>query len=303
MLALFLLFGEKRAAAQQGEFTFKTSVSRVRVDVQVLAEGNIVTDLAQKDFLVYDRNVPQQILSVDRASEPLSLLLLLDISGSMTDYIQQVASVAQQSLKHLRRGDRVGVMIFARTAKVRLPFTDDFSAVEQEIRDAVRDESVGSATEINRAIVAAAKYLDESTETGRKAILILTDNKGLNYQAPDEEAIRELFGADAVLNALVVGRTERPPPIRPGQYVNPDFSHPDVFKIADETGGEAVPVKKADQEFPRMIERIRNRYGLQYRTPIPSQKGFRAIRVELTPDAKLRYPKALLRYRKGYYVK
>ena len=275
----------------------------MRVDVQVLSEGSIVTDLTEKDFLVFDRNVPQQILTVDRGSEPLSLLLLLDISGSMTDYIQQVASVAQQSLTHLRKGDRVGVMIFARSTRVRLPFTDDFSAVEREIRDAVRDETVGSATEINRSIIAAVKYLDESAELGRKAILILTDNKGLNYQAPDEEAIRELFGVDAVLNALVVGRTERPPPIRPGTYVNPDFSHPDVFRIADETGGEAVPVKQAGREFPRMIERIRNRYGIQYRTPVPTQKGFREIRVELSPDAKLRYPKALLRYRKGYYVK
>jgi VWFA-related protein len=297
------LFGPARAAAQEGEFTFKASVSRVRVDVQVLSDTSIVTDLTQKDFVVFDRNVPQEILTVDRASEPLSLLLLLDISGSMAEYIEQVANVAERSLKHLRKGDRVGVMIFARTTKVRLPFTDDFSIVENEIRTAVQDETVGSATEINRAIVAAAKYLDESTETGRKSILILTDNKGLNYQAPDEEAIRELFGADAVLNALVVGRSERPPPIKPGQYVNPDFSHPNVFHIADETGGEAEPVKKADQEFPRMIERIRNRYGVQYRTPIPTQKGFREIRVELTPEAKLRYPKALLRYRKGYYVK
>jgi VWFA-related protein len=302
-LSLLLLFGASHAAAQEGEFTFKANVSRVRVDVQVLADGNIVADLTDKDFIVFDRNVRQEILTVDRASEPLSLLLLLDISGSMTDYIQQVANVAEQSLKYLRKGDRVGVMIFARSTKVRLPFTDDFSTVEREIRDAVRDESVGSATEINRSLIAAAKYLDESTETGRKAILILTDNKGLNYQSPDDEVIRELFGADAVLNALVVGRTERPAPIKPGTYVNPDFSHPDVFKIADETGGEAEPVKKADTEFPRMIERIRNRYGIQYRTPIPTQKGFREIRVELTPEAKLRYPKALLRYRKGYYVK
>jgi VWFA-related protein len=302
-LALLLLFAPIAARSQEGEFVFRADVSRVRVDVQVLSEGSIVSDLTDKDFLIWDRNVPQQILTVDRASEPLSLLLLLDISGSMTDYIQQVASVAEQSLKHLRKGDRVAVMIFARSTKVRLPFTDDFDAVEREIRDSVRDESVGSATEINRAVIAASKYLDESTESGRKAILMLTDNKGLNYQSPDDEAIRALFGADAVFNALVVGRSERAPQPRPGQYVNPDFTHPDVFKIADETGGEAVPVKNANQEFPRMIERIRNRYGIQYRTPVPTQKGFRELRVELGPAAKLRYPKALLRYRKGYYVK
>ena len=77
------------------------------------------------------------------------MLLLLDVSGSMEKYVGQVADVAQQSLKHLRPRDRVGVMIFARTDKVTQPFTYDFAAVESAIRDSVKDQSVGSATEMN----------------------------------------------------------------------------------------------------------------------------------------------------------
>ena len=74
-----------------------------------------------------------------------------------------------------------------------------------------------------------------------------------------------------------------------------------MFYIAEQTGGEAVKALHAGVEFPRMIERIRMRYGLQYRMPDTARPGlFRTLRVELTPDAVLRFPNAELRYRHGY---
>jgi len=301
LAALVLLFA---APIPAQDITFKSGVSNVRVDVQVMEGYHLVKDLSKDDFLVYDRNVKQEILFFDRGDEPLSVLLLLDVSGSMERYIEQMASVAQQALKYLRPRDRVGVMIFARTSKVTLPFTDDFAAVEKAIRDSVKDESVGSSTEMNGAIIDAAQHLDQSTESGRRAILILTDNKGLSYKISDDDVIRALYGADAVLNALVVGRGDRPAPPRAGSYVNPDYTPFDVFKLADETGGESVKAERANVEFPGMIERIRMRYGLQYRTPDTARPGlFRTIRVELTPSSLAQHPHAELRYRKGYIPK
>ena len=51
-----------------------------------------------------------------------------------------------------------------------------------------------------------------------------------------------------------------------------------------------------------MIERIRTRYSIHYNMPNPGVAGFRRIDVELTPSAKLRYPRAEVRARKGYRV-
>jgi len=64
--------------------------------------AQLVSNLAAEDFQVFDQNLPQKILYVGRDREPLSLLLLLDVSGSMQKYINQVGSVARQSLKFLR---------------------------------------------------------------------------------------------------------------------------------------------------------------------------------------------------------
>jgi hypothetical protein len=117
-------------------------------------------------------------------------------------------------------------------------------------------------------------------------------------------AIGYLLKADAVLNAIVIGRAIRPQPAAAGTYENPDFTPADVFKLAEATGGEAVKVERAGAFFPEMVARIRDRYTLAYHVPAGAKAGeLRSIAVTLSPQAKLRYPKAVVRARSGYYVK
>jgi Ca-activated chloride channel family protein len=280
-------------------------VSNVRVDAQVTRGTELVTGLTKDDFRVFDNDVQQNIVYFGRDREPLSLLILLDVSGSMRKYVEQVATTARQSLRYLRVGDKVGVMVFGRTSHVRKDLTTDFTAVTDEIRAAVGDESVGAATAINDALLDGAKYLEEHAgEKDRRSILILTDNLGLSYKNPDSQVIQALYSADTVLNSIVVGKAERPDPVPAGVYVNPDYTPFNVFKISEETGGEWVKAEKAGQAFDQMIERIRTRYSLHYNMPADAKTGaFRRIRVELTPDAKLRFQGAELHARKGYFVK
>jgi VWFA-related protein len=302
-LTLLLLLVWPAVAQESGDVTFKSGVSNVRVDAQVLQDGQLITDLTAQDFVIREDDKPQPIVYFGREKEPLSLLLLLDVSGSMRKYVEQVASVARQSLRFLRPKDRVAVMVFARDTHVRKDFVDDMSVVASEIREAAGDESVGTATNLNDALLAAADYMEEkSGETGRKAVLVLTDNLGLNYKSPDQPVIDAMHSASTVLNAIVVGKGRRPNPEFSDREKNPDFTTPDVFTLAEQTGGEAVKVDSAGTAFERMIERIRTRYSIHYNMPNSERAGYRKITVELTPDAKLRYPRAEIRARKGYRV-
>ena len=283
--------------------TFRSGVANVRVDVQVTEGAEVVKDLTQQDFVVVDEDEVQKILYFGRDAEPVSLLLVLDVSGSMRKYVEQVGSVAREALRYLKPKDRVGLMVFAKDSLVATGFTENFDKVAHDINATGWRDRLGSGTSINDALVDAAGYIREkSGESGRKAILILTDNLGLNYKSPDDRVIRALYESDTVLNAMVVGNGERPAPIRPGHYLNPDFTPPDVFHIADETGGEAVKATRSAETFRQMIERIRTRYSLQYRVPENAKNGFRRIRVDLSPTARLRHPRAEVHARKGYFL-
>ena len=305
-IALLVWLAAPAAALAQLEQTptFTSGVSNVRIDVQVTQDNELVTDLTRADFAVFDEGQQQPITYFGREAEPLSLVLLLDVSGSMREYIEQVATVARQSLRYLRPRDRVSIMVFARESRVHLEWTDSMSMVADEIRRAVWDETLGSGTNINDALLAAAKHIDATAgETGRRAVLILTDNMGLNYKSPDQPVIDAMVEADTVVNAIVVGKGERPAPISGGTYRNPDFTTPNVFVISETTGGEAVKADKAGNAFNTMIERIRTRYSLHFNEPAGAAKGFRRVEVRLTPEARTRYPRAQLRHRPGYRVR
>jgi VWFA-related protein len=240
------------------------------------------------------------------------LLLLLDISGSMRKYLEQMAATAKDALRYLTVGDRVSIMLFSRDTKVRQEFTGDLMEIARIIGTAVWDEDLGSGTSINASILGAVEYIEEyhdarNTQLGapqndRHAILIVTDNLGMNYQLPDEKVIRSLYNGDVVLNAIVVGKARRPEPDRPGRYTNPDFTVANVFDLSEKTGGEAVKAEEAGRAFSEMIERIRTRYALHYRPPQARAGTFRRIRVDLSPEARRRFPNALVRHRSGYYA-
>ena len=279
-------------------------MANVRIDVQVIDKGQPVAGLTKDDFIVLDEGAPQPLVYFGRDSDKLSLLLLLDISGSTRQYIEQISGVARDSLRHLQPGDRVAVMVFARRSRVRLEWTDDHAGVAREIRSAIGDQSLGAATNINESLLDAAKYVAETAgDTGRRAVLIVTDNEGLNYRSPDEPVLQAMFGSDTVVNAIVVGKGRKPEKVDPGRYQNPDFTPPDVFRISGETGGEAVRADKAGAAFAGMIERIRTRYGLHYNKPAGAEPGFRKVEVTLSPSARRNYPGATLRFRKGYQVR
>ncbi len=289
--------------AQEETAVFRADVTVVRVDALVVEGKRLVGELSRGDFVVYDEDQRQTIDFFGRESEPVDLLLLLDVSGSVTHYLEQIAAVGRDALKQLGAGDRVAVMLFARRAEIREEFTGDFSEVARELKSAVYERDLGAGTAINEALLAAAGYVRGHQQgRGRRAILIVTDNQGLNYRTPDEEVLRALSEADCVLYAMVVGQVGRPKPPKPGELRNPDFTPPDVFSLAEETGGEATKAERADRAFFQLIERLRTRYSLHYRAPEAQPGSFRRIRVDLSPEARKRYRKAQVLARRGYFA-
>ena len=276
---------------------FRGGVAYVKVDVQVREGNKVIGGLAKEDFRLADQGQPQEIVSFARDREPVSLLLLLDVSGSMKKYLAQVSQVANQALRRMEPGDRLAIMVFGRTTHVHANWSEDKEFIASMIGPARNVEQAGSVTVLNPSILEAAAFVAKE-EKGRRAILVITDNEGLNYQSPDEAVIRALHAGDVVLNAIVVGGSrprERKAP------VNSDFSYPNVFRIAEETGGEAIASGKAET-FGEIIERLRTRYTLQYKAPVAAAGEFRKVAVELAAEARKRYPRAVVRARNGYYA-
>lgn len=276
----------------------------VRVDAQVVDGRRVVADLVKEDFRILDEGEPRPVEYFGRDAEPVWIILLLDVSGSMHKRLDEMAAVARKALRTLGPEDRVSVMFFGRLTHLAQGFTSNPDEAAAVIGEGRRNKQVGAGTNINPSVIEAAHYLKaQSGSQGRRraAIVILTDNEGLNYQATDEQTLTALYESDAVLNAIVTPNAKPPAQMKAGLYTNPDFTPSDVFKLARETGGEVLKAERAGDTFQEMMQRIRLRYSLHYRPPEGSKPGSsRRISVELTPEARKRLAKAEVRARAGY---
>ena len=194
---------------------FHSDVSLVRVEAQVVDRDNrAISGLGVQDFLLRDAGRALKIQSVDTENLPVDLLILLDVSASMRPHIQRIANASHEAMRQLRDQDRVAIMVFDRSTRVRMNFRNSKSDVEREMEKLLNQESFNGGTDITRGLDDAAAYIGrEGRREARKAIVIVTDDQ--TERNKDVEGVsRALTRADAVLSALIApdamqGRTGR----------------------------------------------------------------------------------------------
>ncbi|MCE5310544.1 MAG: VWA domain-containing protein [Acidobacteriales bacterium] len=203
VLALALGVGGFLRAAD-GDVVFRSDVSLVRVDAQVLDRGNrTIAGLRAEDFVLLDEGLARQIRNFAREDMPLDVALLLDVSRSMRPHVERITSASRQAMYALGKDDRVAVLVFDRSMRVRLPFRSDRQAVEQELERMLSDETFDGDTDITRALVDAAGYVGRAARRdARKAIVIVTDDQ-TEFERDEKRVSRALVKADAVLSALI----------------------------------------------------------------------------------------------------
>lgn len=183
---------------------FRSDVSLVRVDVQVLDRDNrAITGLRAGDFILREAGRTQPIRNFDRENMPLDVMLLFDVSASMRPHVQRIASAAEDSMQVLGEHDRIGIMVFDRSSRVRSTFRSNRQDVEHELEAMLRQETFRGGTDITRGLLDAARYVArEARHEARRAIVILTDDQ--TEKERDEERVSDaLTRADAVVSLLL----------------------------------------------------------------------------------------------------
>lgn len=294
-------WGDEQSATQSP--VFRSSSALVRIDTQVLKSGRAVEGLTQADFVVLDEGQPAPIAAFGRDSAPLQVALLFDVSGSMNKVLMQMAAVAGRAMAALKPEDQVGVVVFGRNIVPLLEFTSDMRAAARMVQEAPLEREVGAGTNLNGSILETLRWMAGQPEfPGRRALIVLTDNRGMHYQTPDDKVLRALAGMDVTLNAIVSPGAKPPKADVKDTGANPDFTPPNVFKLADETGGEVFTADKAGERFVEMMERVRLRYNLAIRPQTGAEGSFRRLEVRLSDEARERLGKVEINARTGYYT-
>ncbi len=302
--APFILFAAFGLSAQDAP-TFRSDLSLVHVDLEVTDGDRLLTGFHQQDFLVLDNGQPQHILYFSQDEEPLDVILLFDISGSMRSNVARVAASAQAAFSELRPGDRVAVMTFQSRTRVVAPFSEDLASVQRTIQEDVVGGRFGGGTRLLAGVDDAAQYFLEQPKTRRRrAILILTDNFGQRSRR-SSTVVHRLWEADASLSGLIIRSSLDTALNTASTVMNPALGlllREGMEGVAEKTGGDTIKADDPGQSFREMMHRIRLRYSLYYAMPAAKPGEERQVKIELSPDAQRRFPKARVRARKGYQI-
>lgn len=309
-----------KAQKEQETFVFRSDVSLVRVDVLVSgADRRSITGLTARDFVLFDNQREQPVRNFAADEMPLDVLFLIDVSVSMKPHVERIARASRSALRTLAPGDRGAIMVFDRRSRIRLGWSDSLEVVANGLDAVVNEEAFNGGTDITRALVDAARYVQSSgRRDARRAIVIVTDDQ-TERERNEQRVIRALEDADAVLSALIApdalgtGRGGRRPgwggiilgPRYPGRVpgsMRPHTQSAGTPEIARESGGDSLPVEHASA-LQETLESLRQRYSLFFSVPADAKVGQRrTISVALSRDAARRHPGAQLRYRTQYVV-
>jgi len=167
--------------AQQQD-RFRTTMDVVSIYATVTdAAGRLVPDLTKNDFTVKDNGRKQPIAAFSNEPQPISVVVLLDCSGSMAGHLDTVRDGAKAFLTQMRPDDRARLGTFA--GEIRLipeVFTSDRERLLTLVRETDLPPGTGSPiwTAIDRSITALRE------ERGRRVVLLFTD--GINNPSPGQ---------------------------------------------------------------------------------------------------------------------
>jgi Ca-activated chloride channel homolog len=254
---LVLATGLVLAAQQQDAPTFRMTTQVVSLFATVTdAQNRLVPDLAREDFQVFDNDKLQELLVFDNEVQPITVVVMLDTSASMTGSIALLKTASEQFLLRLLPEDKAAVGAFNDKIEMSAEFTNNRDRLISDVKDL----DFGNGTRLYDAVNESLEML-KGVE-GRRVILVFTDGDDTSSRvgrgnvldrARAEEVMIYAIGLEAeFFDGVRVVRSK------------PDGG---LKRLADETGGGYFELKKTSDlgpTFSRIALELHSQYVLGF---------------------------------------
>ena len=277
--ALILWAFALTAAAQQP--VFRGGGDAVRVFVTVTdGDGRLVTALEQKDFEVRDEGKPQPITLFDNTPQPIRLIVMLDVSGSMEGNLPLLRNAAEQLFARLRPDDLVRVGTFGRDVDISPIFTRDVELLRMALPKMIAPDA---PTPLWRALDEAITAFGTDEGDARPVILVLSDGKdsgifdfSMKGRPVSQAEIIDRARHDSVMIYAVGMRSrsrQRMPPGAGGglgAMLTADLPDPGLARVAQESGGGYIEIRAGQDlgaAFAQVADELHSQYLLGFAPP------------------------------------
>jgi Ca-activated chloride channel homolog len=272
--------------AQQGKFKVSTNTVALYATVTD-SDKRLVPDLVESDFEVYDNGKLQAITSFDNRPLPITVVVMLDSSGSMTLALDLVKSAAEQFLLRMMPEDQG--MVGAFNDKIQF-LPDAFTSSRDELIRSLKNLDFGYPTRLYDAVSESMTQLNGIP--GRKVVLVFTDGDDNASKVGSGDVTDRARAEDVMIYSVGLENV----------YFNGQQkvrSSPDrgLKRMSEETGGGFFLLKKTDElgaTFTRVAQELHSQYVLGF-TPQTLDGKIHKIDVKIKEK-----PSMTARARKSY---
>lgn len=267
----------------------KTVTARV-VDVQNRAIAGLTAD----DLDVTESGESREILSVKPVTAPVNLVLLLDVSGSVDNYVNFIRKAARAFVSTVDARDRVSIVLFNDDVNVLADFTTD----KRLLSASLDTFDAGGGTAYYDAIGYTLSETLRPLKGDRTAIVILTDGDDNRSFLPFDSLAGSIQESGALIYPLYVPTSlaalgaeqdwnSAVDPLR-ARYLNTSLTskaEAEGARLAQISGGVYYPISELAQiqkAYEDIVQQLRTAYTVTFRSSILEGGG------RLSPRLKIR---------------
>ncbi|HEY0376522.1 MAG TPA: VWA domain-containing protein [Pyrinomonadaceae bacterium] len=277
--------------------TVATSVGGqlMRLNVSVTdRHGRALSGLGANDFSVFENGQERRIASVEPASAPFNLVLLLDVSGSVDEHINFIRKSARNFIATVGAQDRIAVISFRDDVQVISDFTTDRALLYERLKDI----DAGGATALYDALAYTLVDQLKQLKGERTAVVIMSDgddNKSFVPFGAVLDAVIEsgalvypLYVPSGLIREASVAKAETTvDPTRRRYLTLTTRADEEGRKLAEVSGGVYYPISRLEdmqRAYDDIVAQLRMAYQLTYASNEGGAGAGRRLRVRVNRD-------------------
>jgi Ca-activated chloride channel homolog len=292
-----LTSGQQANNPDDRDRTFRVRVEMVTLPVVVTdLAGATVKNLKKEDFRVFEDGMPQEISGFAAVEEPISVALMLDVSGSTATQLRRIQDEAIRFVNALRPADSIAILSVASEVKL----LEQFNLYHKKNPDKIRQIRSGGLSAVYDGVAFALDNVLR-IEPGRKALIFFSDGVDNDSETTREETMElarqteapiycVYFNTDPYLNLHPSRRPKWPDYPAGRQYLE---------ELSRFSGGLLLDASQLDNlgsVFRKIAEDLSSQYSIGYYPKnLRHDEKFRKIEV------RAEIPGFVARTKQGYY--
>ncbi|MEZ5308458.1 MAG: VWA domain-containing protein [Pyrinomonadaceae bacterium] len=260
-----------------------------RLNLQVVdRENRAISGLSAEDFQITERGRETEILKIEKSETAFNLLLLVDVSGSVANYVDFIRKAGRSFVNTADPKDRVAIVAFNEEVQKLSSFTTDKGALSESLNTF----EAGGGTALYDAIGFGLSDILRPLGGERTAIVILSDGDDnrsfLSYSAlagSIEESGALIFPM-YVPSSLVAASGDYTEsaisdPVR-AKYLTGNLSTKATKEgedLARISGGRFYPISKLselERAYGDIVSQLRTAYTITYKSDLIEDIGDKA---------------------------